>query len=119
LPGLEKNHISAARQNFKNPLGNFFGINMRSPYAKFQLSGFKTQGGVCIDGCTDDTFSPLLTYMGACNIIKLLSGCQVPALPLIKRILETKRFQNGLRTYLECEARPVQNLVKFGLLVDV
>jgi len=42
---LKKTHISALRQNFKNPLCSFFGINMKSLYAKFQLSSFKTEGG--------------------------------------------------------------------------
>jgi len=38
--------FAALRQNFKNLLGNFFGINMKSLYAKFHLFSFKTEGGV-------------------------------------------------------------------------
>jgi len=38
--------ISAIRQNFKNLVGNFFNINTKSLYAKFQLSSFKTEEGV-------------------------------------------------------------------------
>jgi len=36
-------HISAPRQKFKNLAGNFFNIKMRSLYAKFQPSSFKTE----------------------------------------------------------------------------
>jgi len=39
-------HISAAKQYFKNLVGNYYGINMRSLNAKFQPSSFKTEGGV-------------------------------------------------------------------------
>jgi len=49
-PGLEKNHISAPRQNLKNMAGNFFIINMMSLNVKFQLSSFKTDRGVWGDG---------------------------------------------------------------------
>jgi len=38
-------YISAPKQIFKNQVINFFGINMRSAYAKFQPSSFKTEGG--------------------------------------------------------------------------
>jgi len=31
-------------QNFKNLLRNFFGINIRGLYAKFQVCSFKTEG---------------------------------------------------------------------------
>jgi len=44
---------STPRQNFKNPLHNFFGINMRDPYAKFQLSIFKTEEGRILRWHTD------------------------------------------------------------------
>jgi len=40
------NHISAPRQKFKYDINNFLGINMRSLYAKFQPSSFKTEGVV-------------------------------------------------------------------------
>jgi len=39
-------HISAPRQKLKNLVKGFFGINMRSLYAKFQPSSFKTEGEV-------------------------------------------------------------------------
>jgi len=38
-------HISAAGRKLNNLVDNFFGIDMRSLYAKFQLSSFKTKGG--------------------------------------------------------------------------
>jgi len=39
------NPISAPRQKFKNLVGNFFGINMRSLHTKFHPYGFKTEEG--------------------------------------------------------------------------
>jgi len=39
------NHISTLRQKSKNLVGNFLSMNMRSLYAKFQPSSFKTEGG--------------------------------------------------------------------------
>jgi len=41
-----KNHISAPKQNFQNPLVNFLCINIRSQYAKFLLSCLKIEGEV-------------------------------------------------------------------------
>jgi len=38
-------HISAPRQKFPYLIGNFFGINMKSLYTKFQPSSLKTEGG--------------------------------------------------------------------------
>jgi len=51
LPSLAKKnlHISVPRPDFKNSLGNFFGINMRCVHAKFQLSSFTTEGQVWSD----------------------------------------------------------------------
>jgi len=43
---IVKNHISAPRQNFINHLNSFFDIDMRSQYAKSQLSSFKAKEGV-------------------------------------------------------------------------
>jgi len=46
LSSLEKNYISAPRQNFRYPSRIFFGLNMMGLDIKFQLSSFKTEGGV-------------------------------------------------------------------------
>jgi len=43
---LKNTHISASRQNFKNLIGNFLGINLTSLLAKFQPCSFKNEGGV-------------------------------------------------------------------------
>jgi len=43
----EKNYISQLLDKIsKIPLNNFFDINMRSQYANFPLSSFKTEGEV-------------------------------------------------------------------------
>jgi len=42
--------ISTPSQTFKNPIRNFFGINMSILLAKFQLSSLKTEVGVWGNG---------------------------------------------------------------------
>jgi len=42
-PSLDNPPYLSPRQNIKNLLGNFFGINLRSVYTKFHLSSFKTE----------------------------------------------------------------------------
>jgi len=42
----KNSHISAPRQKFKNLVSNFFDINMRCLYVKFQPSSFPTEGEV-------------------------------------------------------------------------
>jgi len=41
--GNSSHMIACPKQNFKNPLSNFFGINLQSLCTKLQLSSFKTE----------------------------------------------------------------------------
>jgi len=60
----------------KIPARNFFGINMRSLFAKFQLPSFKIEGGVRGDRLTEDMPLPFgaggKIYLG--KISKLTCG---------------------------------------------
>jgi len=38
--------ISAPRETFKNMIGGFYGKGSSNLYARFQLSSFKSEGGV-------------------------------------------------------------------------
>jgi len=48
------------RENFKNLVSNFFGIDMRSLLSKLEPSSFQTEEGERVDGHTlaDDIFFP-------------------------------------------------------------
>jgi len=69
---LKKTHNSDPKQNFKNPLINFFGMNMKSLYAKFQLFSFKTEEGVWHDGWAEDIPSSICVQEIYCNEISNL-----------------------------------------------
>src|SRR5512132_1942957 len=60
---------SDPEQNFKNPLGSFFRIQLGSMCAKFQLSSSKTVGGDRGDGRTDGRTddAPLPLYVHVAN----------------------------------------------------
>jgi len=61
---MNYSNISAHRQNFKNPLGNFFGINL----CKISLlASFKTERGVWGDVQMDDMLLPSMCEIYCCE----------------------------------------------------
>jgi len=57
---LKNTHISAHRQNFKNLVGNFYAVNMRSLYAKYQPIASKLREE--FEVTADDIFFPLIPF---------------------------------------------------------